>query len=309
MNSKSRICLILIGVLWIMGCSRKELAGGSFYKIYYINASETRIELTEHLTTPEYSAQPLTSLLNALCVSPDPAGLKAPLNMGFSLVGYSLEDGKILLNMDAAYLDLTPTTEILIRAALVLTLTQDPDINFVGITVEGNTLFDNLNNVVGWMNADQFINNSGSEINNYIEETITLYFTNESGDQLISTHRTKRYSSNISMEKLVVEELIKGPGKEGVYPTINPATQIISVTVKDGICYVNLDDNFLTRTNNVREEITIYSIVNSLAELGTVNKVQIIINDNSAGIFQDQYSFNTIYERNLDLITTPETTQ
>ncbi|MDR0963523.1 MAG: GerMN domain-containing protein, partial [Clostridium sp.] len=135
---------------------------------------------------------------------------------------------------------------------------------------------------------------------------MTLYFANATGDGLIMVNRSRLYNSNISMEKLIVEELIKGPDSPDVYPTINPATRIISVTVKDSICYVNLDDQFLTRTNNIKEEIAIYSIVNSLAELGTVNKVQIIINDIATGVFLEKYSFDTIYERNLDLVVPKE---
>jgi germination protein M len=251
---------------------------------------------------PDYT----TTLLEQLSTSPDSTLYKAPLNMGFLVLNHNIDHGKLLLNMDAAYLNLTPTTEPLVRAALVLTLLQDPEINFVGITVEGNTLLDSLGQVVGWMNADQFINNTGNEINNYLTGTMTLYFTNETGDGLIMVNRSRLYHSNISLEKLVVEELIKGPDSADVYPTINPTTRIISVTVKDAVCYVNLDDQFLIRTNNVKEEIAIYSIVNSLAELGTVNKVQIIINDSATGVFLEKYSFDTIYERNLDLIVPKE---
>ena len=54
---------------------------------------------------------------------------------------------------------------------------------------------------------------------------LLLYFTNESGERLIGV-QTKPvvYSSNISMEKLVVERLIAGPDAENeeLYPVINP---------------------------------------------------------------------------------------
>lgn len=70
---------------------------------------------------------------------------------------------------------------------------------------------------------------------------------------------------------------------------------------KDGICYVNLDDNFLTVENNVPTEVTIYALVNSLVELNNVNKVQILINGEVPASFSA-----TTYERNLDIVTNLE---
>lgn len=87
-----------------------------------------------------------------------------------------------------------------------------------------------------------------------------------------------KYSSNMSKEKLIVEKLMKGPKKNAGYPTINPAVSLLGVTIKDGICYVNLDDEFLTGGVDVKPEITIYSIVNSLVEGTTASKVQITVN-------------------------------
>ena len=76
------------------------------------------------------------------------------------------------------------------------------------------------------------------------------------------------------------EELIAGPSGqiEGVYPSVNPDTEIINVMTRDGICYVNLDETFLTVVNNVPTEISIYAVVNSLVELSNINRVQILIN-------------------------------
>ena len=87
---------------------------------------------------------------------------------------------------------------------------------------------------------------------------LILYFTDESGTKLVEANRSVVYNTNISMEKLVVEQLIKGPNNEEIYPTINPETKVNSVTVKDGICYVNLNESFLTQMTNVTSEVTIY---------------------------------------------------
>ena len=100
-----------------------------------------------------------------------------------------------------------------------------------------------------------------------------------------------------------MEELISGPSGQvpGIYPTVNNNTKILSVTTKDGICYVNMDSNFLMVVNNVSTELAIYSIVNSLAELTNVNKVQILINGEVPVSFS-----KAVYERNLDCVTTLE---
>lgn len=147
-----------------------------------------------------------------------------------------------------------------------------------------------------------FIDNAGDEINTYEKVRLILYFTDESGTKLVEANRSVVYNTNISMEKLVVEQLIKGPNNEEIYPTINPETKVNSVTVKDGICYVNLNESFLTQMTNVTSEVTIYSITNSLVELSNVNKVQISINGDTEGTYRESIPFSTIFERNLELI-------
>lgn len=136
---------------------------------------------------------------------------------------------------------------------------------YVTITLEGSQLYDNAGELVGWMNAEQFINNDGNEINTYELVKVKLYFANADGDKLIAAYREKHYSTNTPLERFVVEELIAGPSGqiEGLYPVINPETKIINILTKDGICYVNLDSSFLTVVNNVSTEVAVYSIVNS----------------------------------------------
>ena len=107
-----------------------------------------------------------------------------------------------------------------------------------------------------------------------------------------------------------MEELIAGPQaddtglaagrKDG--PVINPATKIVSVAVRDGICYVNLDDSFLNQIYNVTPEVTIYAITNSLIELTGVNKVQISVNGETSVNYRENINLSTVFERNLDMV-------
>ena len=155
------------------------------------------------------------------------------------------------------------------------------------------------------MTADMFLDNAGEQLNNYEKVTIRLYFANATGDGLIAINRSLVHNiglSNVSMEKLVVEQLLAGPANEESYPTINPDTKLLSVTVKDGVCYLNFDSAILTPVNNVTSDVMIYSIVNSLVELSNINKVQISIDGQKDTTFKDKYDLTTLFERNLSLL-------
>ena len=85
--------------------------------------------------------------------------------------------------------------------------------------------------------------------------------------------------------------------------TVPSGTKLISVSVVDGVCYVNLSDSFKNNPNpEVTEEVLLYSIVNSLTELQGVSKVQISINGSTDGKVRFSYDLSKLYERDLKFI-------
>lgn len=288
------------------GCAGKEQEKKVGYQLYYLNTTETSIESHSYQLRGVTIEEQLKEVMIALGTTPEKLEYKAPLAMGFSVLDYEHEAGRLTIEMDGRYKELSPTTEVLVRAAIVKSLTGINGVNFVFFTVDGEPLKDSLGKYVGGMNAVQFIENEGQTINTYEEVKLKLYFANEAGDGLVATSRTKEYNTNIPLEKLVVEELIKGPNAEGVYPTINPDTKVASVIVKDGICYVNLDENFLIQKNEVTPEVTIYSIANSLTALNSVRKVQISVNGDNSILYREQFNLTDYYEQNLKLLMREE---
>lgn len=295
------VMIALIYGLFFSGCGQEQPDSESEWQIYYVSNSETKVEMHPRKISSDDPEEQLDELIQYLSTSPEKLEYKAPLVMGFQLLSVERDGGRILLDVDSAYRDMPVTTEVLTRAAIVRTLTQLDGVSYIGITVEGEQLYDGLGNLVGWMNADQFIDNDGNEINTYEQVRVKLYFASEDGANLIAAYRQKHYSTNTALERFVVEELIAGPTVDGLYPSVNPSTKIINVMTKDGICYVNLDSSFLTVETNVSTDVSIYSIVNSLVELSNINKVQILIN----GEAPPGYS-NSIFDRNLDIVTTLE---
>lgn len=291
-------------MICLAGCGKQQNQGTSV-EISYLNKSETQIVTEEHYLEGATTKEMIVEVLTLLCSVPENKELKATLSGGINIINYSLEGEQVTVSLGEKYKELSRTTEVLTRAALVRSLTEIPGVTYVMITVGGEPLTDLAGNALGIMTADMFVDNEGEQMNSYEKVTIRLYFANESGDSLIPINRELVHNidvSNISMEKLIVEQLIAGPANDESYPTINPQTKLLGVTVKDGICYVNLDSSFLTPVNNVTSDVTIYSIANSLVELSNVNKVQISIDGKKDIKFRDKYNLTTIFERNLQLV-------
>lgn len=301
-------------VMFILGLSAcggaQEVDAARIFQVNYISNDGNKVITQEYVMQADLSdtrAQ-VEELLKALGTTPERLEYKPPLAQGFTVLDFELQEGNLILNMDEEYRRLTVPGEVLTRAALVRTLIQVEGVQYVGFMVKGQPLMDSLGSPIGMMNADTFVDNAGSQINSMEQVRIRLYFTDETGTGLIAVNRTLVYNTNISLEKLVVEQLVSGPTSmtKGVYPTLNPDTKVLSVTVNDGICYVNLDEAFLTQPNNATAEVVIYSIANSLAELSNINKVQISVNGNTDILYREFISFSSVFERNLDLVINPE---
>lgn len=118
----------------------------------------------------------------------------------------------------------------------------------------------------GFQQTEDFVQNTGSSINSYEETTLTLYFANESGRALTAEKETVRYHTSQSREQLVIEQLMKGPGVSGHKAVIPADARLLSVSVRDGVCYVNFDEGFNSLVEGVTPEVMVYAIVNSVTE-------------------------------------------
>ncbi|MCI8322533.1 MAG: GerMN domain-containing protein [Lachnospiraceae bacterium] len=296
--------VLMAGLLLLTACgNRQQEQEGTAYKIYYVNNEETKIVEREYVSGTTDGRLLMEELLEQLTHISEKMDYETLLGKEISVEGHTLDNGLLTLDFGESYHNLKGTREILVRASIVRTLTQIPDVERMAFTVRGEQLTDAAGAAVGVMAADTFIENAGNEINAYEKVDLKLYFANETGDSLVEENRRNVvYNSNISLEKLVVEKLVEGPTTEGAYPTVNPTTKIVSVNVKDGTCYVDLNNDFLSQPYNVASDVTIYSITNSLVELSNVNRVQISVNGESNISYRENMSLNNVFERNLDIL-------
>lgn len=297
----SVVVAIVILSLYVTGCAGYEKKETGAYIIYCLDRDENTLKNYEWESDTSDKVQLAGELLEELAQMPKDVNNKQAIR-NYEVEGYEVNGDQITIDVSENYKNLTATTEILTRAAIVRTMCQIDGIAYVSIRCHGDNLLDALGVPVGLMSPDQFVDNEGNEINSYECVKLTLYLACVDGMHLKKAIRTVEYNSNISSEKLVVEQLIAGTNSEGFNSTINPQTKLISATIKDGICYVTFDSGFLLVPEGIHPETTVYSVVNSLVELPNVNKVQISIEDNAEAYVGDNISLDVMFERNLDIV-------
>lgn len=301
------IILIILSclVLFVYGCgssdSSEGIGGG--YNVYYVNNSQTALVYQKFKPKNSDTQELVGEILKQLETSTDSIEYICAKPKSVELLGYSLEGDTLSLSFDESYMQMEKSTEILMRMAYVQTLVQISGVTSVEFFINKEPLLDSNQQPIGAMNEDSFVQNDGSEINEYEATELILYFASEDGKKLVQTTRKVTHSVNMSLEKVVIEQLISGPSsKTNTKATMPEGTKLISISTKDSVCYVNLSGEFLNLLDDVSKEVQIYSIVNSLAELSTVSKVQISVYGESNASSILNMDLNNIYERNLDLV-------
>lgn len=296
--------LLLVVVLVACGTQEEEQhEWAATYRIYYLNGSMTALSSQEYGTDTVIGDQVIAELMEQFLTAPNDVENQVALPTAVAYLGYQQEDRVLNLYFDAAYgnrMVMGPTREILCRAALTKTMTQIDGIDYISIYAGDQPLLNGDGNPVGLLADTDFIE-SISDVNTFERSRLTLFFADESGSRLVPEEREVVHSINSSMERLVIEELIRGPQTEGRYAALPPDVKLLNVSVNENVCYINFDASFLTGPAEVKEYIPIYSIVNSLCQLSTVSRVQFTVNGSSDVMFRDVISLDTQFEKDMDI--------
>jgi len=152
---------------------------------------------------------------------------------------------------------------------------------------------DNLgNNNLGNNNLGN--NNLG---NNAANRSYRVYFADENHSRLMSEERTYNadYSTRnvVEMAKETLNSLIEGPKNTAHKAVLSNSAMVKNVTLENGgVLRVDFDKDFLKGYDklNAREEMTVYSIVNSLAEYPEVNKVVLTVDGKPLKLGTTEYN-------------------
>lgn len=276
------------------------------YSLYYLSLAESSLETEGYEPTERNTEAMVQEICRLTQEQEDTENYLRLLPEEVKILSCTYEGQTVTLNFNEEYGKMKNTREILVRAGLVKAFTQIPGVTYVGFLKNGEAMTDLDGNPIGLMDKETFVENEGKNINSYTSSSMNLYFANKAGDRLVKETISKYYSSNVPLERVVLEALIKGPEDTSMQATISPNTKILGVSIMEGICYVNLDKTFTVETMGVQQELPIYSIVNSLTDACGVHGVQISVEGETKVTFRETMNLDALYKADYSLLEESE---
>lgn len=299
------VFFVLVIAISIVGCnkeSKEEVIQEGQYYLYYVDKSGTDLQTEIYTPESEEITYIVEDMLKYLSKNTVDVNKLRTIPQGVDVWSVILEGKKATVDLSEEYENLDSVQSIICRSSIVLTLTQLDEINTVELTVEGSPTRNSKGEVVGELAEDDFVDASIELVNAYTKVNITLYYSNEQGEKLKPYTYDGILANDISVERYVLEQLINGPEEEGYGKVMSPDVELLDVTIKDDICYVNFSKDFLTINLEVKDYLTIYSIVNSLAELSHISSVQILIDGESDMMYNNNVDLSQYLVKNMSIV-------
>lgn len=303
----SAVLALVLACSLLTGCTvetqeEKVDSGSNQYYLYYVNKDETKVVKERYQPeqeSTEFMLQDFTGILNAQEGSGDNLAL---LPSGVQLVTYRLNESLLELEFNSDYSEMSRAREILVRAGVVRTFLQIPGVTGIKIFIESEELKDSKGQAVGVIDGNTFVEMWGSDKDAYRYDTFTLYFTDKTGEHLVAEQRNVYYKRILPRERVILEQLAKGPMVKGHYPTIPQETEILGVEVSDDVCYVDFSSAFSDSGIDIPVNTMIYSVVNSLLDTASADKVQISVEGDTEATLSDGTSLYSLFSKNTDLV-------
>lgn len=295
------MCLVLmLSSSFLTGC----LGENDKVSVYYTNKAGTKLTTLDYhmkASSDDYKGQ-IMELLNRMDVSPKDEEHVVIKPAELEILSVDFDNNTCTVNFNNAYTKLDHLTELLYRTAVIKTLSQITKVDKVNFFCEGSELVLESGTKLTGMKSSQYVDDSNDKDTAVEWRDIDLYFANAAGDKLVRSHTVVAYNKNMSLEKIIVSKLIAGPTESGLNATLPNTMQVLSVSTKDRVCYVNLSTAFLTDLVNVTGDIPIYSIVNSLCELDQIDSVRIMVNGDSTKIYHESTSLDQTFNFNYSYV-------
>lgn len=246
---------------------------------FYYPQSETEA-LTE-LFVPEFRDVPentgMTELLALYCAGPVTPGLENTLPPDTAVRSWDLSDGELRLNFDAGLAQLSGIELTVAAACLAQTFLKRCGAHTLVLTAQGALL-----------NGETALRLTTEDLNlrddtpDRLYQNFTVYYTTTDRRYLIGQEVSVQVSSQEELPLQLLELLLTPPDESGLRSTLPAGTRFRSVTIEDGLCTVDLSQQFDSRRyfSLTAQNLSLLSVVNTLTGLEHIQRVEFTVEGN-----------------------------
>ncbi len=275
---KKASVFLITGILFLASCAAPARTDEA-RQIYYVSAEGNRlssVSFDPESTDEKTLAEDLFTQLQRDDWIPE--GGVSVVPAGITLHKLRLVKDVVCIDLTGDYASLRQDQKILLLSGIVYTFAQVEDTAGVRLTINNQPLLNSAEEEIGLLTKDDFVENDSNDINTYLSQEMTLFFTDDLGIKLVPEVRTVYFSGNELLQQVILEELIRGPESPELKGILPSDLSFISVSVQDDVCYVNFDSEFTNAVFGADYEKVFYSIVNSIAFNSDINKVRFSVN-------------------------------
>lgn len=282
------LAFFIIVICTACGDNRKQVqvspsANDSLVDIYYPGEKEVLIDEEQYqIKLPDSVLSSVEEVMTVLMQN---------MNQNLVYHTYMLDVNNNLSLEFAVDEALTQEEMILIDASICQTLFQIDGINNITISILNHAGEEIRNNL--YM-RDSFYFYDYDEADMNVRE-ITLYYANKTGDALVYSVVNVVDEPNVSMEEKIVQLLIS----RGCLPQ---KTEVNSVGISSGICYLDLSRQFMNSLSGVKGEIALYALVNSVVSLPDIKEVQILVEGEQIHLYRGVSGVDEPLQFNNDIL-------
>lgn len=291
-------CLAILGILYIFP-DKNESIKPSISKsnddnniIYLIDDNNyiSRVSTILTSTTNEEKVKEIISFLTIGSNKYIREGFSKVIPKNTKVLSVSIQDSLVKVNFSKELLNIDLNNEEKMLEAIVYSLTNLDNIDYVSIYVEGEIL-NKLPNSKKRLNTvlDRSIGINKefniTEINNITKTTI--YYLSKYKDYYYYVPVTKVSNEDISKIEVIIRELSGSKLlNTNLISYLNSNTELLSYNETDKALLLNFNENILSdiNTNNILEEVT-YSINLSIKDNYDIDEVFYYVNDNIVSTF------------------------
>ncbi len=206
----------------------------------------------------------------ALASYPSDDTLMSSFPDGVKILSARKTGSEVTVSMSSGYSSLAGIDKTLVDYCITLTMCSLPGVDCVTICVGNEIICSRLRS------DDVLLHNT---VQSPTEADIRLYFPKKAGGDLSFEYRSISLDEDNSAERVIMGELLLGSKHDRLDSALPEGTVLLSIYTQDGICSVSLSESFYTACEGSPKlaQLWIYSVVNSLTSLSSINSVQILI--------------------------------